>query len=67
MQELVEQELLTDLTVSSVHKGEQFQKVNIIHSLATNPVISVTTRQCCISFDPFKSEWPGLRFTPGWL
>ena len=41
MQKLVEQELLADLTGSPVHERKQFQKVKIIHSLATNAVISV--------------------------
>src|SRR5215208_4201952 len=65
MQELVEQELLADLTVSPVNIREQLQKVEIVHRLATDPVISIATRKCRISFDPFKRKWPCLRFAPG--
>src|SRR5688572_2949451 len=65
MQELVEQELLADLTVGPVDIRKQLQKVEIVHRLATDPVISVATRKCRIPFDPFKSKRPALRFTPG--
>jgi len=64
MQDLIKEELLSDLAGCSVDKAEQIKEIDIIHRLSIYLVESIPACYRCVLLDTLERESAGLWFTP---